>query len=246
MKKKSIAFGSVLFLAAVVFVSLSLVSLTACQSTNTGTGRQETKLLYQGHSSFRFTAKNGTVIYLDPFAPSGYDLPADLVLVTHQHGDHNQVQLVTQKPDCVVITQDEALAGGKHNTFTVKGVVIEAVEAYNDWHQITEAVGYIITIDGIKVYAAGDTSTTGQMKTFAAEKLDYAFLPCDGVFNMDGNEAGECAKTINAKHTIPIHTGPFDENYSPLPGFFDNTIAEKLTAPNLMILEPGQEIVLAK
>ena len=246
MKKKSIYSGSAVFLTAVVFAALFLFSLAACQSTNTGTGGQGTKLLYQGHSSFRFTARNGTVIYLDPFVPNGYDLPADIILVTHQHGDHSQVQLVTQNPGCVVITQDEALAGGKHNTFTINGIVIEAVEAYNDWHQITEAVGYIITIDGIKVYAAGDTSTTGQMKTFAAEKLDYALIPCDGVFNMDGGEAGECAAVIGAKHNIPIHTGPFDENYSPLPGFFDRTIAEKFTAPNRMILEPGQEIVLAK
>ena len=244
MKKKSIFPVSALYLAAVASLLLLLSSLAACQST--GSGKKETKLLYQGHSSFRFTSKDGTVIYLDPFAPSGYDLPADLVLVTHQHGDHNQVQLITRNEDCVVITQDEALAGGKHNTFNVKGIAIEAVEAYNDWHKITEAVGYIITIDGIKVYAAGDTSTTGQMKTFAAKKLDYALLPCDGVFNMDGNEAGECAKTINAKHDIPIHTGPFDENYSPLPGFFDISIAEKFMAPNRLILEPGQEITLTK
>ena len=45
--------------------------------------------LYQGHGSFRLVSDAGCVIYIDPFAGEGYDLPADLVLVSHEHGDHN-------------------------------------------------------------------------------------------------------------------------------------------------------------
>jgi rhodanese-related sulfurtransferase len=66
------------------------------------------KLFYQGHGSYRITAGDGTVIYIDPYAGDGYDVPADIILVTHQHGDHNQVQLCAQKPDCRIITNAEA------------------------------------------------------------------------------------------------------------------------------------------
>ena len=58
-----------------------------------------TKMLYQGHGSFRITAKDGTVVYIDPYIGDGYDLPADIILVTHQHRDHNEISLITQNPD---------------------------------------------------------------------------------------------------------------------------------------------------
>ena len=47
------------------------------------------QLFYQGHGSFRLTCRNGTVIYVDPYAGSGYDIPADMALITHGHSDHN-------------------------------------------------------------------------------------------------------------------------------------------------------------
>ena len=207
------------------------------------TNNKTVKLLYQGHSSFRLTAKNGTVIYIDPFAGNGYDLPADVVLITHQHGDHNQINLVTRNKDCTVITNDDALKGGKHNTFAVKGIQVEAVEAGNKNHSSQECVGYIINIDGIKLYHPGDTSKTTQMETFPEKNLDYALLPCDGSYNMDAKEAAECAKIIGAKHTIPIHTGPFENG---VPKIFDRSIAETCLFPNRLIVEPGEEIELTQ
>ena len=197
---------------------------------------QKTLLLYQGHGSFRITAKDGTVIYVDPYAGEGYDKPADLILVTHQHGDHNQINLVTKKTDCEIITNVEALEGGKHNTFDIKGVTIEAVAASNGNHDSKVCVGYIITVDGIKIYAAGDTSKTGDMAAFAARNLDYALLPCDGIYNMGLAEAAECAGIIKAKYTIPVHMKPGE--------LFDRESAEKFDAPNKLIVEAGTEITL--
>ena len=55
------------------------------------------KLLYQGHGSYRLTADDGRIVYIDPAFGEGYDLPADLILVTHQHSDHNKISLCTQK-----------------------------------------------------------------------------------------------------------------------------------------------------
>jgi L-ascorbate metabolism protein UlaG (beta-lactamase superfamily) len=194
------------------------------------------KLYYQGHGSYRITADDGRVFYVDPYAGNGYDLPADLILVTHGHHDHNKIDLVTQKPGCRVITYAEALAGSKHNSFDIDGIRIEAVEARNILHSPKRCVGYIITLDGVKIYCSGDTSRTKQMGTFAALKFNYVLLPCDGRANMGLREAAECARVIGAKHNIPIHLKPG--------ALFDRERAEKWGAPNKLIVEPGQEIIL--
>jgi L-ascorbate metabolism protein UlaG (beta-lactamase superfamily) len=197
------------------------------------------KLLYQGHGSFRLTTDQGRILYVDPYAGEGYTQPADLILVTHQHGDHNQTSLCPQKPACQTLTNREALAGGRLGSFTpaqVPEVQIQAVKAQNKNHSPAECVGYLITIDGKTLYAAGDTSTTDQMPAFAALHLDYALLPCDGIYNMDLPEAAACAQTIAAQHNIPIHIKPG--------ALFDRARAEQWTAPNRLIVEPGEEIEL--
>lgn len=230
------------FLSIIVLCLLLIIPVQAIGTANEGTGGtdvkgdQTTSLLYQGHGSFRLTAADGTVIYVDPYAGEGYDLPADIILVTHQHGDHNQVNLITQQPDCVLISNVEALEGGTHQSFSINGITIEAVEAGNKNHDPKQCVGYLITIDGIKLYAAGDTSQTAQMDTFAELELDYALLPCDGVYNMDLKEAAKCAEIIGAKHDIPIHMKPG--------ALFDRELAEQFEAPNPLIIEAGEEIVL--
>ena len=195
-----------------------------------------TKLLYQGHGSLRLTAANGTVIYIDPFAGSGYDKPADMVLVTHQHDDHNQIDLITQKPGCKIISNEEALLGGKHQTITSGDIVIEAVEANNKNHDPTQCVGYIVTVDGIKIYFSGDTSKTKSMESFAKKKIDYFFFPCDGFYNMDMEEAAECASLVSAKVNIPIHMKPGE--------LFSRERAESFKGPNRLIVAAGEEIPL--
>ena len=195
------------------------------------------KLLYQGHGSFRLRGADGTVVFIDPYVGTGYDLPADIILVTHQHDDHNQIRLITQKPGCTVISNYEALDGGKHNTFTVKGVGIEAVMAQNKNHPPDQCVGYIVTIDGVKVYFSGDTSKTPQMAEFAAKKLDYALLSCDGFYNMGLKEAAEAAALIGAKHNVPVHLKPG--------ALFDRELAERFEGPGRLIIEDGEEIELS-
>ena len=193
-----------------------------------------TKLLYQGHSSFRLTTNDGVVVYIDPFLGEGYEVPADLVLITHQHNDHNKIELITQKPDCAVISNFEALAGGRHNSFSVKGIDIEAVEAANKNHPIDECVGFIITVDGLQLYFSSDTARTRQMEDFAARNLDFAFLCGDGFYNMSLDEAAECAELIGAKHNVPVHLKPGE--------LFDKEMAEQFAAPNRTIFEPGVEV----
>ncbi|MBQ8914252.1 MAG: MBL fold metallo-hydrolase [Lachnospiraceae bacterium] len=196
-------------------------------------------LFYQGHASARIVTGEGKVIYIDPYMGGGYDLPADLILVTHEHYDHTKTELISQKnADCVTITWKEALEGGKHQSFDLGYVNVEAVEAgYNRNHDASSCVGYILTFsNGVTVYFTGDTSTTPQMSELSKRNLDYAFICCDGIYNMGLEEAAECAKTINAKHNIPYHMAPGSD--------FDKAAAESFAAPNKIIVEPGEELVL--
>jgi len=194
------------------------------------------KLLYQGHGSFRLVTGDKTVIYIDPYAGTGYNLPADLILITHQHEDHNQVGLITRKPGCEIISNAEALSGGRHNSFTVSGVTIEAVEASNGGHHPDRCVGYIVTADGVSLYFLGDTSKTDRMAGFAARNLDYVFLCCDGFYNMGLDEAAECAELIGGKHNVPVHMKPGE--------LFSMETAERFNGPNRLIIKDGEEIEL--
>lgn len=200
------------------------------------------RIYYQGHGSMRITATYGETIYVDPFMGDGYENAADLILITHGHYDHTQTDLIKNRnADCRMITWKEALEGGKHQTFDLGYVKIEAVEAgYNRNHDVSNCVGYILTFQNQKsVYISGDTSTTPQMKEFAGRNLDYAFFCCDGVYNMDMEEAIECAKLVGARHSIPYHMVPSDNSNG-----FDQTVAESFDVPGRIILKPGEELTI--
>ena len=195
------------------------------------------EFLFQGHGSYRIKSEEGTVIYVDPYAGEGYDLPADIILVTHEHRDHNQIQLVTKKKDCILITEQEALKDNVYHTFHRKDINIESVPAYNQNHNINECVGYIIKVDQILFYASGDTSTTDFMEHKLSEyHLDYAVLPIDGIYNMGPEEAAKCAEKIGARYTIPIHMKPGS--------LFDKETAEKFKASNRLIVKASECIPL--
>lgn len=193
-------------------------------------------LLYQGHGSLRLTTEDKKVIYIDPFAGKGYDAPADLILVTHQHHDHNCIDLPAKKPNCIIWQNFDALKDGKYETLNLDYSTIEAVEAYNHHHNKAECVGYIVKVDNVTIYFAGDTGETKQMSQMAERHLDYAVLPMDFTYTMDIPEAIHCAELIAAKHSIPIHMSPGK--------LFDLERAKKFTAPGALIIQPGEEIKL--
>lgn len=194
------------------------------------------RLLFQGHGSFRIITDKDIVVYVDPYAGSGYDTTADIILVTHQHGDHNQIQKPAKKNTCVIIQNQDALQDGEYKNFDIKGIKIKAVPAYNKNHDRSQCVGYILTLDDLKIYASGDTSTTEEMKSFPSMHIDYALLPMDGVYNMDPAEASKCAELIEAKHAIPIHMSPGE--------LFNEQKASMFTAKNKLIVKVGEEIQL--
>ena len=162
------------------------------------------KLLFQGHGSLRLTTDGGRVVYIDPYKGKGYDLPADIILVTHDHCDHNRIKRCAQKPDCRIVTNVEALAGGRHNSFDIGGILIQAVTASNKKHDPKLCVGYIVTIDGVKLYASGDTSKTKQMGSFAAMELDYALFPGDNGLGRSRRVRPHCRR--KAQHTYSFET----------------------------------------
>ncbi|MBO5666234.1 MAG: MBL fold metallo-hydrolase [Firmicutes bacterium] len=194
------------------------------------------KLFYQGHGSVRMETPEGKIIYLDPYAGEGYDLPADLILVTHGHYDHTGFDRIERRNEgCEVITYEDANVDGVHKSYDLGFVKVEAVEAENKNHPITDGVGYILTFSNEKqLYFTGDSSTTKQMATFAERKLDYAFFCCDGIYNMDREEASKCAELVGAKYSVPYHIKPG--------GVFDRELAEEFHAAGRVIVEAGQTL----
>ena len=169
-----------------------------------------------GHDSFRIDGP--ATIYVDPWQlPAGVP-QADLVLVTHDHYDHCSPKDVTRisKADTVIVTIAAAAKKLKgdvrvvkpDDSLTVKGIPIEVVPAYNvnkKFHPRDAGhVGFIITVDGQRIYHAGDTDFIPEMKDF---KVDIALLPVSGTYVMTADEAANAAKAINPKVAIPMHYG---------------------------------------
>ena len=164
------------------------------------------------HASIKIKTNAGIVIYIDPFAGTDYTEPADIILVSHGHSDHNQVGKVTKKESTQIFSGMGADVGGTKmavgDSVEVAGIKIKTVHAYNSNHQKGDCVGFVLEINGLKLYHSGDTSNLPEMAELEPLHLDYALLCIDGVFNMGPAEAMDVAAIIKAKKVIPIHVAP--------------------------------------
>ena len=174
-----------------------------------------------GHDSFRIDGEEA-IIYIDPWQLGKDPKPADLVLITHPHHDHCSPEDVAkiQNEDTVIVTIQAAaqeLTGlieiVEHgDTLSLKGVNIEVFPAYNlnkfrspgvPFHPKEQGhVGFIIEIDGQRIYHAGDTDLIPEMSGL---EIDIALLPVSGTYVMTAEEAVEAARIIQPKVVIPMH-----------------------------------------
>jgi L-ascorbate metabolism protein UlaG (beta-lactamase superfamily) len=175
-----------------------------------------------GHASFLLRISEAS-IYVDPYA--GEDLEkADLILVTHSHGDHCDLDKIeaARKKDTVMITSGDCAHSLTGNVIAmspgdkkrVENVEVEAVEAYNHkrfrspgvpFHPKGTQVGFLISVENKLVYHAGDTDFIPEMNQLKLKNIDLALLPCDGKYTMNLDEAVEATIAIQPKSVIPMH-----------------------------------------
>ena len=187
------------------------------------------------HASIRMEY-DGMEVEIDPVAKLGnrtvdYTLmpKADYIFVTHEHGDHfdkatlgllsgDKTQIITNKRCADMYGSGKVMANGDkiqiRNDFT-----IEAVPAYNttdgrqQFHPKGRDNGYILTIDGLRIYIAGDTEDIPEMEEI--KDIDVAFLPCNLPYTMTTEQLVKAARTIKPKVLFPYHYG--QTNVSDIP-----------------------------
>ena len=174
------------------------------------------------HSSIKI--KDNKIIYIDPFKIDKDYNDADIVFITHDHFDHyseEDIDKVINENTTIIIPEElltKILRKGinknavitveSNKEYMVQGIKFETIPAYNtnktfhpkenDW------VGYIITLDGIRYYIAGDTDITEENRKV---KCDVAFVPVGGTYTMNYSEAAELVNIIKPKIAVPIHYG---------------------------------------
>lgn len=215
-----------------VIVGTLLLGTCACSSK-----KAKTTLTYIGHASVKIVASDGTVLYIDPNYQGDYSQNADYIIVTHKHDDHMPNATLKLNDNGQKFDNSDFLHDGIYETMDLGPFKVEAVPAGgNPNHDVKYCVGYLVTVDGVTIYHAGDTSMIDQMKDLQSRDIDYAMYPIDGVFNMDAKEATEVATLVGAKSNIPIHE--FDQNGSKK--------SDNFTPEGRLVLEYGQTIEIGK
>ena len=204
------------------------------------------KLQWLGHASFRISDGN-TIVYIDPWKLKDAKQDATLVLVSHSHYDHLSSPDIAKVSDAntkLIAPADvvqkerkgEVLKPGQ--TITVGAVKITGVSSYNPAKQFhpksNNWLGFVIEIAGKRVYYAGDTDLTDEMKQL--KNIDLALLPAGGTYTMDANEAAEATKFFKPKMAVPYHWGDI------VGGKADADNFAKKAACEVKVLNPGESM----
>jgi L-ascorbate metabolism protein UlaG (beta-lactamase superfamily) len=174
-----------------------------------------------GHDAFRLDGSS--TVYIDPWKlPAGAG-PADLILVTHDHFDHFSAADIASIATAATTLIGPAAVTGQVNglktvtlapgeSAAVGGVTVTAVPAYNldkfrrpgEPYHPREAgyLGYVVEMDGLRVYHAGDTDAIPEMKDV---RCDVALLPVGGTFTMTAEEAASACEALSAAVAVPMH-----------------------------------------
>lgn len=182
------------------------------------------------HSSIRMDY-DGKTIYIDPVTKLGdktinlAEMPkADYIFITHEHFDHlgkdaielltkDRTQLITN-PSCKNILEYGTVMANGDKLKLADDIEVEAVPAYNttegrqNFHPKGRDNGFVLTLDGLRVYVAGDTEDIPEMSEI--EDIDIAFLPCNQPYTMTVEQLVRAAKTVKPKVLFPYHYGQTD------------------------------------
>lgn len=207
------------------------------------------RLTWLGNSSYRIET-SGKVIYIDPYNVSG--ISADIILTTHEHYDHCDVPTIRQlsKESTIILGSPGAVsktgkgrAMRQGDTFSVGEVSFEATAAYNgdkSFHPRGLGVGFIIDMEGKRLYHAGDTDFIMEMKSL--KDVTCALLPVGGTYTMGADEAVEAVKSFNPVYAIPMHYGPVAGSVKDALRF--KRLVEEQTGTKVYILNNGDTIEL--
>ena len=174
------------------------------------------------HSSIKINGEK--IIYIDPYKIKEINKDADLIFITHEHYDHysfedinkikkNNTRFIvpkSMKNRLIIdgISENDIISVDVKNKYNVDDIEFETIPAYNinkSFHpKNNNWVGYIININNIKYYIAGDTDITDEAINV---KCDIAFIPIGGTYTMDYKEAATLTNKIKPKYAIPIHYG---------------------------------------
>lgn len=169
-------------------------------------------ITYLGHSSFKIEAQtNGgkTVVVTDPFDPQAVGLPwpkpaADIVTVSHDHGDHNFVAGISG-----AVSRPEPFLVSGPGEYEVSGAHIYGVGSYHDEKEGGERgqnTIYLITAEGLNVVHLGDLGhqlTTGQVEEL--NTVDVLLIPVGGIYTIDPETATEVISQLEPYLVIPMH-----------------------------------------
>ena len=181
---------------------------------------EDIEVLY--HSSIRIN--KGKMIYIDPYHIEKNFNDADMIFITHDHYDHYSEEDIdkVRKNNTIFIVPENLLNKlikkgiNDENIITldpgdaenIDGIKVEAIHSYNidkPFHpKENNWLGYIIEIDGVRYYIAGDTDITEENKKI---KCDVAFVPVGGTYTMNFSEAAQLINIIKPKIAVPIHYG---------------------------------------
>ncbi len=174
------------------------------------------------HSSIRF--HKGRIIYFDPFKIDKNYHDADIIFITHDHYDHYSIEDINKviKEDSVLVIPKNLLSRVVEDGFSkekimiveinqnydIAGLTFRTIPSYNKnkpFHpKENHWVGYLIELEGITYYIAGDTDAIEENRKL---KCDVAFVPVGGVYTMDYQEAAELVNEIKPKIAVPTHYG---------------------------------------
>ena len=150
--------------------------------------------------------------------------PADLILVTHEHGDHlnpetisslatDQTRILLNEGSTRRYSGGQVVRNGEHVMIN-DHISIDVVPAYNTtpgrekFHPQGNGNGYVLDFDGFKVYVAGDTENIPEMSSLG--KIDLAFLPVNQPYTMTVDQCVDAALTIRPRTLVPYHLGETD------------------------------------